>query len=165
MSISIEEAEAMMDAAMFPRKPTIVQFFQAPEIDPEATEQAGFDVFRNVDYIGYKVKGEKDFVSVRVERNERDPERNHPKLHAKEWAEYQSSLSHPQTDLRFAPFATPAVLETLRGLRINTVEAFAAFTDKPLPEPLAKHQAWCQRFLAWRDKPRLKLVNGEMVAA
>ncbi len=154
----------MMDAAMFPRKPTTVRFFQAPEIDPVATEAAGFDVFRDVDYIGYKVKGERDFVSVRVERNERDPERNHPVLHAKEWAAYQAALANPATDLRFAPFATPAVLETLRGLQILTVEAFAAY-DKPLPDDLAKHRAWCQRYLSWRDKPRLKLVNGEMVAA
>lgn len=165
MSISIEEAESMMDAALFPRKPTTVRFFQAPEIDPVATEEAGFDVYRNEDYIGYKVKGERDFVSVRVERNERDPERNHPKMHPKEWAAYQESLRNPQTSIRLAPFATPAVVETLQGLEIFTVEGFAAYSGKTLPPELAKHQAWCQRFIAWRDKPRLRLVNGEMVAA
>jgi hypothetical protein len=168
---SREDAEAAMDASLFPSKPSYVGFFTAAEIDPAATAATGegdaqYPVYRDVDYVGYRVKGEKDFVSMRVEHDRNDPERNHPKKHPKEWAEYLQRKASPRTDLRFAPFATPAVIETLRGIGIFTLEDLANY-DGPhtLASNLEEHRRWAARFLQWANKPRMRLVNGQMVAA
>lgn len=120
--------------------------------NPEST--TGFRVYRDEVVIEEHAEGEKDFMSFKATAE-------HRQKYPQEWARFEESRKRVAHDLRLSPGCTPAVIATLEGIGIRTLEGLAAF-DKPLPEFIETHRAFARRFLAFLSgkKPKYRLVDG-----
>lgn len=130
-----------------------------PEVlaNPESPE--GFRVYRDEVVVEEHAEGEKDFMSFKATAE-------HKARYPQEWARFEEQRKRNAHDVRLSPGCTPAVVATLEGIGIRTLEGLAAF-DKPLPEFIEKHRAFAKRFLAFINgvKPKYRLVDGAYVEA
>jgi hypothetical protein len=146
-----------IDAELFGRAEVIfVAIYENAVYDDEATQLAGRPRYRNAPFIAVREKGTKDFVSRPV--NETD-KRRFPRA----WKSWEARISEKAPlPLQLLPGMRPAPLRELRDLKIESVEALAAY-DGELGD-LSEFRALAKR-LGSLAKPRLRLVGGQLVEA
>lgn len=122
--------------------------------DAAATERDGRPRFRNVPYIAVKVKGERDYNSAPLKDEDK---RRYP--HA--WRTYQYFKEQtPTTNVALLPGITPADLRELGALKLESVEALAAYAGEL--GTLDPFRVLAKRLLTL-NKPRFRLVDGAPV--
>jgi hypothetical protein len=158
---SAEQQE--MRAQIFGAPPKlIVRFYVSAERDPTETEKAGAPVYREKVRALIQVPGEKDCITV-------DVTEEHAQRYPREWELFQRSSLKPRAiPLESLPKMRPNIKAALAELNVNSVQELVA---ADVPEYLKPWRAWAIQinnlhdFANGKPKPRLKLVDGEMVAA
>lgn len=159
-----ESAEQMeMRAQLYGAPPKlIVRFYVGASRDPVETEKAGAPVYREKVCALIQVPGEKDCITV-------DVTEEHVARYPREWELFQRSSQKPRAiPLEALPKMRPNIREALRELGIDCVQDLIA---KDVPDYLKPWKTWAVHVYAIHEiangkpKPRLKLVEGELVAA
>lgn len=149
--------EEKIDAELFGRAEVIyVAIYENAVYDDEATQLAGRPRYRNAPFIAVREKGTKDFVSRPVND---DDKRRFPRA----WKSWEARIGGKAAlPLELLPGMRPAPLRELRDLKIESIEALAAY-DGDLGD-LNEFRVLAKR-LGSLTKPRLRLVDGQLQEA
>jgi hypothetical protein len=139
----------------------IVQFYIGAEKDVEATHKEGAPVYREKICVLVRVPGDKDSMT-------QDVTDEHIQKYPNEWQLFlKLSKRGPQIPLAALPKMRPHILKAFEELHIHSVNDLA---EKEVPGYLNQWKPWAMKILsvhefADKPKPRLKFVEGELVAA
>lgn len=151
----VDEEGQIYEEVIGKGKGFLVAIYQGAEVDPEATERDGRPRYRNVPMVCVRVMGEKDFISEPL--NEKHAQR-FPRAMAW-WEKHQNDAR--KTPVALLPGITPADLKELEALGWTDTETLA---DAEVHENLQPFRDMARR-LRSLAKPRLRIVDGQMVAA
>lgn len=151
----VDEEGQIYEEVIGKAKGFLVAIYLGAEVDPEATERDGRPRYRNVPMVCVRVVGEKDFISEPLtdEHAQRFPR-------AMAWWEKHKD-DPPKTPIALLPGVTPADLEELEALGLTDAETLA---EAEVPKSLQRFRDMARR-LRSLAKPRLRIVDGELVAA
>ncbi len=139
----------------------IAHFYIGAERDHEKSTEAGAPVYREKICVLVQVPGERDSIT-------QDVTDEHIQKYQMEWQRFTKlSGRGMQIPLSALPKMRPNILKAFDELGIKTVKDLA---EKEVPGYLNQWKPWALKILsvheyADKPKPRLKLVDGEMVAA
>ena len=126
------------------------------QLDAALTEKAARPRYVNTLMIAKRNAGEKDYVSEPLTDE-------HRAMFPRAWAWWQAQEKRrAAASVELLPGITPADIAELRELKITDLDQLADCSD--IPEELAEWQAMARRFRTL-SKPRMRLVDGAMVAA
>jgi hypothetical protein len=125
-----------------------VQFYQRPDKDMEASQEAGRAIYKTVEYVRISVPGDKTTVIDRPVRIIEDE----PSRFPKQYEAFKRGAADEVigTPLEAMPSLTPSTIEEYKYLKIRTVEALANVPDVLTNQVrgLAEHKLAADRFLA-----------------
>lgn len=166
--------EAKINEALFGKRPPArARFFLHGSKNEDATAAAGYPVYDDRVYIEVKIPDSKDFVSRLAQPKDY---REFPEAAAL----FERVRNWTQHSLELLPGITTAQLATLRDLHLHTIEQLAGHTPETaiwtkrldgdpypklegrLPEPFVELQLLAKRFINFINKPRLRLVDGQL---
>ena len=124
-----------------------VRFFSKPELNGFKSREAGTPIYDNVDYVSIQQPGERD-VAVRAATQE------HRFRFPRQWAAYQAGQEQrPEGTLVEILFPTnPGVVETLKFLKIFTVQQLAAASDTVIQNLGLGGSQWREMAKGFLDK-------------
>jgi hypothetical protein len=169
-----ERDEAVIAAEIFgKRPPQRARFFLHGAKDEDASLAAGYPVYVDKVYVAISVPDSKDFVS----RPAKGPDFRE---FAEAAAKFERAKNWAQHSLELLPGITTAQLATAHALGLFTIEQLAAHTPDnapwaklpdgdpfpnlagQLPPALEPAHVYAKRFVAFANKPRLRLVDGTL---
>lgn len=144
-------------ATLFGKAPDLeVAIYQGASLDAELTAATGRPRYVNTLMIAKRNAGERDFVSEPLTDE-------HRAMFPRAWAWFQAQEAKraaPSIDL--LPGISPAELAELRELKLTDLDLLADCST--VPDELSSWRALALRFRTL-SKPRMRLVDGAMVAA
>lgn len=155
------DAEQMLRQEIFGRPPPLLaRFYYGAEKDHEKTEAEGVPVYRDKLLVLIQVTGERDCMTSEVTEE-------HKKRFPREFALFQKSSKFIPVPLQALPQMTPAIREAMQEVGIRCVQDLV---EKDVPGYLNKWKPCAQKLMLMHEffdkpKPRLKLVEGQMIAA
>ena len=144
-------------AALFGKAPDLeIAIHQGCQLDAALTEKSARPRYVNTLMIAKRNAGEKDYVSEPLTDE-------HRAMFPRAWAWWQAQEKRrAAASVELLPGITPADIAELRELKITDLDQLADCSD--IPVELADWQAMARRFRTL-SKPRMRLVDGAMVAA
>ena len=141
--------------------PVVARFYMGAVRDEAASTEAGAPIYIDTPMVLVNVAGERDCMTSRVDeaRKAQFP---------REWSYFlKASAQARPIPLESLPKMTPAISAAFHELGIKSVQALAA---ADLPGYLMQWKPWALKILnihefADKPKPKVRLVDGEMVAA
>lgn len=129
--------------------------------DETETERLGYPVYRDVEYVLVVLTGGSEAKSEDFSYRVTD---EHRESFKEAYQAFREADGKRVTPLTIMPEYMPSLGAALADLGIRSVEALA---DATVPAPFETARAWAKRYMAFRAgiKPRLRLVNGELVEA
>lgn len=166
--------EAKITEELFGKRPAArARFFLHGAKNEGATLAAGYPVYEDRVYVEVRIPDSKDFVSRLAQ-----PADFHDFPQA--YAHFERVRDWKQHALELLPHVTAAQLATLRDLGFFTIEQLAGHTPETapwtkhregdlfpglrgeLPASLADLKLLAKRYVNFANKPRLRLVDGEL---
>lgn len=144
-------------AALFGKAPDLeIAIHQGAQLDADLTAKSGRPRYVNTLMIAKRNAGEKDFVSEPLTDM-------HRAMFPRAWAWFQAQQArNAAASIELLPGVTPAELAELRELKLTDLDALADCSS--VPAELEHLRAMALRFRSL-SKPRMRLVDGAMVAA
>lgn len=146
------------------REATDATGYEPPE-EQGAPPKAGYIVYKDAEMVEQRYRGSKEdgpeqsWISEPVTDALR---RKYPQ----EYARFRAWLDNPHHPISIIPHIRQSAIETLRGLRLFSVEQLAEST-MPLPDVLERHRNYARLFLQYLPymtgarKPKFRLIEGE----
>jgi len=124
-----------------------VRFFKKPELNGYKSREAGAPIYDDVDYVSIQQPGERD-VTVRPVTNE------HRQRFPRQWMAFQQGQEQrPEGTLVEILFPTnPGTVETLKFLKIFTVQQLAGASDTAIQNLGLGGSQWREMAKAFLDK-------------
>lgn len=174
MSDIPESDEAKITEALFGKRPAArANFYLHGARNEDASIAAGYPIYEDRVYVSIRIPDSKDFVS-------RPAKPVDYREHAEAYARFERVRDWKQHSIELLPGITTAQLATLRELGLFTIEQLAAHTPATAPwltrpdgDPypvlegaltpqLLPLHAQATRLVAYLNKPRLRLVDGQL---
>lgn len=156
------EESALRDLVFGPAPKLLARFYIGSRKDSDASEREGVPVYIEQLHVLVQVPGDKDSVTQIVTED-------HVEKYPREWEIFKRLSIKPEIPLTALPLMRPNIKAALEELGIRNVDQLIAY-EKDLGY-LAKWKPWALQIKGVHDiaegkpKPRLKLVDGQMVAA